>query len=197
VAKTWGPFTGRQLTTIIVAVIVGAVLVPSSVWAVDAFSNVAIEDPVTGVKAQVDSTQHVKVGDGAGPLTVDGTVSARTASPSKVWSVVTSINQGYNVLAGPSLLPIELTSLSIFDNSPSQPQAVLVVWTYIPASATTCPHASSGTNYYVTPLLQGTPLVVTFPTPIQLVPQPGQKICLQAFSEATTSYVMNASGYYG
>src|SRR5438045_3966420 len=72
--KTWGPFTGRQLTTIIVTLIV-CVLVPGTVWAIDTFSNVAIEDPVTGVKAMVDSSRHLRVGDGVGPLTVDGSVN--------------------------------------------------------------------------------------------------------------------------
>src|SRR5436309_2499091 len=75
-SKTWGPFTGRQLTVIIVALIAGVVMLPGVTWAVDAFSNVAVEDPVSGVKAQVDATRHLVVGDGSGALTVDGTVSA-------------------------------------------------------------------------------------------------------------------------
>ena len=74
--KTWGPFNGRQLTVIVVAAIAGFVLLPGAVWAVDTFSNVAIQDPVSGNKASVDATHKVLVGDGAGSLTVDGTVSA-------------------------------------------------------------------------------------------------------------------------
>src|SRR5438132_12146869 len=54
--RTWGPFTGRHLTTIVVTLIAGLVLVPSTVWAVDTFSNVAVEDPVSGAKASVDAT---------------------------------------------------------------------------------------------------------------------------------------------
>src|SRR5947208_7709311 len=74
--KTWGPFTGRQLTAIVITLIVGVVMLPGAVWAVDTFSNVAIEDPVSGAKASVDATHHVLVGDGSGALTVDGTVYA-------------------------------------------------------------------------------------------------------------------------
>jgi hypothetical protein len=54
--KSLGPFSGLHLTIIIVAIIVVAGI-PGTVWAVDSFSNVAIEDPATGVKASVD-TQH-------------------------------------------------------------------------------------------------------------------------------------------
>src|SRR5919197_1009687 len=54
--KSIGPFSGLHLTIIVVAIILVAGI-PSTVWAVDSFSNVAIEDPVTGVKASVDA-QH-------------------------------------------------------------------------------------------------------------------------------------------
>src|SRR4051812_30278413 len=80
--RTWGPFTGRQLTVIIVAFMAAIVMLPGVTWAVDSFSNMAIQDPVSGVKAQVDSTRRLMVGDGSGPLTVNGTVSALPAVPS-------------------------------------------------------------------------------------------------------------------
>src|SRR4051812_34390418 len=67
---------GRQLTAIIISLIVGVVLLPGAVWAVDSFTNVAIQDPVSGAKASVDASHHVLVGDGSGPLSVDGTVSS-------------------------------------------------------------------------------------------------------------------------
>jgi hypothetical protein len=77
--KTWGPFTGRQLTTI-VCILGAALLLPGAAYAVDSFTNVAIEDPVSGAKASVDSTHHVVVGDGSGPLTVDGAVTDHEAA---------------------------------------------------------------------------------------------------------------------
>ena len=83
--RGWGPFTGRQLTTIILAAIIGAVMLPGAVWAVDAFTNVAIQDPVSGVKAGVDSSRRVLVGDGAGPLTVDGTAKEVPSNTLKHW----------------------------------------------------------------------------------------------------------------
>jgi hypothetical protein len=76
-AKTWGPFSGRQLTVIIVCLIVGVVMLPSAVWAVDAFTNVAVQDPVSGVKASVDASHHLFVTSGSVPLAVGGTVTAK------------------------------------------------------------------------------------------------------------------------
>lgn len=88
-AKTWGPFTGRQLTAMFVALMVGAVMIPSAAWAVDEFTNVAIQDPVSGYKAKVYSGGNIRVSDAAGPMTVDGTVSVSTskASPLNVQPV--------------------------------------------------------------------------------------------------------------
>lgn len=80
--RTWGPFTGRQLTVMFVAVMAAAVLLPSAVYAVDQFSNVAIQDPITGVKAKVLNNNGLKVSDGNGPFTVDGAV--RHPTPSRI-----------------------------------------------------------------------------------------------------------------
>jgi hypothetical protein len=89
--RTWGPFNGRHLTTIAVALIVGMVLVPGAVYAVDTFTNVAIQDPTSGAKTKVtnggllrvsasgkvtvdDAGESLSVDDGGGAMTVDGTV---------------------------------------------------------------------------------------------------------------------------
>ena len=99
--KTWGPFTGRQLTTMVVALIAGVVLLPGAVWAVDSFSNVAVQDPVSGVKASVDAGHHVVVGDGSGPLTVDGNVIAQQAAPANLWRAAASGGGGCTVIGTP------------------------------------------------------------------------------------------------
>jgi len=59
--KSFGPFSGAQLTAIVVAVL--AFLLPTTLWAVDAFTNVAIQDPVSGNKAAVDSSRKLSVYD--------------------------------------------------------------------------------------------------------------------------------------
>jgi hypothetical protein len=54
--KGWGPFTGRQLTTII-CVIAALVLFPFGAWAAVAGSNAFITDPSTGNRASVSNGQ--------------------------------------------------------------------------------------------------------------------------------------------
>jgi hypothetical protein len=51
----WGPFTGRHLTIMFVALVVGAVVIPASAWAAVSFSNVAITDPGGVNRATVDA----------------------------------------------------------------------------------------------------------------------------------------------
>ena len=80
VGRCRGPFTGRQLTAVIVAFIVAFILLPGTVWAVDSFTNVAIQDPATGAKASVDAKHHVLVGTGGQALAISGGVQGATAA---------------------------------------------------------------------------------------------------------------------
>ncbi|HMN71969.1 MAG TPA: hypothetical protein PKA55_08880 [Rhodoblastus sp.] len=57
--KMFDRLTGAQITVIAVALI--AALVPGSLYAVAAFTNVAIQDPVSGNRASVDSTGKLAV----------------------------------------------------------------------------------------------------------------------------------------
>jgi hypothetical protein len=199
----WGPFSGRQLTVMFCALMVAVVMVPSAVYAVDAFSNVAVQDPVSGVKAKVASNGSLWVSDGSGAMTVDGTVNVRSVAPAKVWSRTYEAgvaNQGAVPVAGPSATGIELTSLSVFHAVSGSTTAVVLGWLFVPSSATTCPTNVNldGINYigYVS---DSTPLVVTFPTPIQLRPPVGKKVCLEDVTNSpgkVTTYELNASGYY-
>jgi hypothetical protein len=113
--KTWGPFTGRQLTVIAVTLIV-CILVPGTVWAVDQFTNVAIQDPVTGTKATVGPAHRLLVGDGGGPLTVDGNVSEAAPANFVRFSgpAAGSCSDAYTVPAGQALI---LKSMQAFLHS--------------------------------------------------------------------------------
>jgi hypothetical protein len=57
--KTWGPFTGRQLTTIICVIVVAA-LFPVGAWAVSG-SSVFVTDSTSGKHASVDSEGQLHV----------------------------------------------------------------------------------------------------------------------------------------
>jgi hypothetical protein len=62
--KIWGPFSGTQLTILLTAAILG--IAPTTLRAVDAFTNVAIEDPVSGRKAAIDPARRLVVYDAVG-----------------------------------------------------------------------------------------------------------------------------------
>jgi hypothetical protein len=86
--RSFGPFSGTHLTIIIVAV-VAVVGLPSALFAVDAFSNVAIQDPVSGVKASVDSHNRLKTN-------ATGTVNAVPSG--------STCTQAYAIPAGKALV---------------------------------------------------------------------------------------------
>lgn len=60
--KTFGPFSGMQLTVMFVAAL--AFMLPTTLWAVDAYQNVAIQDPLSGRKAFINSARRLSVSDG-------------------------------------------------------------------------------------------------------------------------------------
>jgi hypothetical protein len=117
--NTWGPFSGRQLTTMVVSLIL-VLGVPGTVWAVDTFSNVAIQDPVTGVKASVDSSKRLKVGDGSGAMTVDGTTTETTpANLVRIFAGASnSCSNAYTIPAGKALILKSMTAYMHSSGSP-------------------------------------------------------------------------------
>jgi hypothetical protein len=72
--KTWGPFNGRHLTVIIVAIVAGVLAIPAGSWAAATGEKVLIKDSSTNALARVSSDGALKVSDGSGPMTVDGQV---------------------------------------------------------------------------------------------------------------------------
>jgi hypothetical protein len=117
-SRSWGPLSGRQLTTVIIAVCTTVVVAPGAVWAVDTFSNVAVEDPVTGTKASVDATRHLVVGDGSGALTVDGTavqtLPSTAKSPFRGEAFLSDFNSvGFQADTDPSNATVALTHLVV------------------------------------------------------------------------------------
>jgi len=107
--RSLGPFSGTHLT-VIIAVVVGVVGIPSALFAVDTFSNVALQDPVSGVKASVDA-QHRVLTKVAGAVT-----ATETAPANLVHFQAQSDNFGctaaYNAPAGKALILRSLTDLA-------------------------------------------------------------------------------------
>lgn len=188
--RTWGPFNGRQLTVIIVSLMIGLVMIPSTVWAVDTFSNVAIEDPVSGVKASVDSTKH---------LAIAGTVHDLAASPTAPFSFSEDISgAGFTRVVGPTSSAINLTALAL---SARNTQAAADLYLYVGSQAATqasCTSSYSYTLYHVPNVPTGQVFVESFPTPL-VVPHPatGAKNCLYAFITSAAAWTVNGSGFLG
>lgn len=75
-------------------------------YAVATFTNVALEDPSSGARASVDSTHHLRVGDGSGALTVDGSVYVRPLAPTRPWRFSLDTSANFTIWLGPSSLPL-------------------------------------------------------------------------------------------
>jgi len=186
--RTWGPFNGRHLTTIIVTIIVGAVLIPSTAWAVDTFSNVAIEDPVSGAQG-VGGRQHHQL--------VAGTVSARPASPTTPVTFSEDLtNTALVRVVGPTAQPINLSALTLSPKSTAS--GVGDFYLYVgsqPSAQATCALAISYTLFHV-PGVQTSPVFVeSFPTPLVIArPATGQKTCVYAYIDTSSVWTSTAPG---
>jgi hypothetical protein len=150
--------------------------------------------------AKVDSTGKLSVGDGAGPLTVDGTVSARPAAPASPWRAIEDIHNQATLIAGPSSSPINVTSLSISTDASSGDGIGVALYAYhVASSAMSCSTINpDDTLWLIRNLSDGvTPLSFSFPTPLQWKPPANTKACLYATAGTNSVTTMNAVGFYG
>jgi len=146
--------------------------------------------------AKVSSDGKLAVGDGAGPLSVDGTVTDRPAAPASPWHANLNIDANAGLLAGPSATPINLTSLSLSSSDPNPVSANITAY-YVASSATSCSVATFDQQLW----LVVTPGVgvnsFTFPTPLQYKPPANMKACVFARAPSSFGVVANAVGFYG
>lgn len=161
---------------------------------------VNVSDPVNANTANVDPTGKLYVGDGAGPLSVDGTVAGRPAAPASPWRHDADIELNGAFIAGPSASPINVTSLTISTDAPSGSNVrVILDAYYVSNSATSCSLLNpAGTIWQILDAGDGvTPLSITFPTPLQYKPPANTKACLLAFAKVASITQMEAVGFYG
>jgi hypothetical protein len=185
----WGPFTGRQLMVMFLGLLATIVVVPGTVYAVDAYSNVAIQDPVSGAKAKV-SNGRVLVGDGIGALTVDGTVVANHPRPMPFPLGASSSNSGSNVAEQTYTVPtgkdLVVTSVSgyvaraIGDNTPVNARFILL--------------AADGSNTFVNLDAQN-PAFVTYQAPVDMLVTSSLRVT--ARRDDTTGYVYVETTLWG
>jgi hypothetical protein len=150
--------------------------------------------------AKVDSAGKLAVGDGSGPLSVDGTVASRPVAPASPWSASEDIEFGITLLSGPSAVPIDVTSLSIStDASSGSNLNVFLYARTVPSSATSCTSTTdAGTLWHIRDLGDGaTPFSFSFPTALQFKPPANTKACLFGYAATNSVTTMNAVGFYG
>jgi hypothetical protein len=170
--KTWGPFSGRQLTTM-VCVIAAVVLLPVGAWAAVSFTNVSITDPGGVNRAKVDTTGKLAVGDGVGPLTIDGSVGA--SLPTKPIAIPVTFVGSASVathLYGPQTLRFGLTSLTVSNSNGSNGATFLLQTAQsngIKTSLFTAFLAPASTSHFV------------FPTALVAAPPAGGTVSIVAF----------------
>lgn len=178
-------FTAGQITTIVVAVAVAIVAFPIGVFAATG-SLVNITDPVTkSHKARVDAS---------GRLLVDAAAVARPAAPAKPWRYANENVAGLSdVAVGPTAQTINVTSLSVS----TQTDGLVFTLTalFVPGAATDCSAIQSTSVLYgATHIAIGAPLTASFPTPLQVRPPTGKKVCLWFQAPAAA---VDLSGYFG
>ena len=148
--------------------------------------------------AKVSSDGKLAVGDGAGPLSVDGTVSDRPAAPASPWRASEDIQDTGAYITGPSATPINVTSLSISTAAPTGDGiGVVLEARHVPSGETTCSGAASDGSIWRLRDAGESPLSFTFPTPLQWKPPANTKACLYGFAGTNSVTTMNAVGFYG
>jgi hypothetical protein len=118
--KTWGPFTGSQLTILLTAAILA--FVPTALWSVEAYTRVVIQDHVTGARAAVDPQRRLVVLDqiGAADETPGNFVYVFFNTP----NVCTNV---YTVPAGKALVLKSLHAY-LFKLNGASPDLQVVMW---------------------------------------------------------------------
>ena len=177
-------FTGRQITTIVVAVALAVVAFPIGVFAATG-SLVNITDPKhASQQAHVTTTGRLLT-------SVDGIVGSRPVPPTRPWSYAEQQSGVSDTAIGPTRSTINVTSLTITPGGGSQFTLSMLI---VPGAATDCSVISSVKELYVAAgLAAGTPVTSSFPTPLQARPPSGHKICLEVLAPGTD---VDLSGYF-
>jgi hypothetical protein len=175
-------------------------LVGTALATVGTVSNIS-DHSSSAFFAKVSSDGKLAVGDGAGPLSVDGTLTSRPAAPSSPWRVSADIKLNAGAfIVGPSASPINVTSLSISTDAPTGEDIGVGLYAY---------HVASGATSCIGPVFDAilwqirdlgdgvTPLSFDFPTPLQWKPPANTKACVWALAGTNSVTTMNAVGFYG
>jgi hypothetical protein len=199
-------FSPRQVVTVVVSVCATIVLMPTAVWAAGS-SLVRLTDG-TGKVAQVSGAGHLLVGDGSGPITVDGAVAARPVAPAQPWNTVNAVglsasNSEDVVYGGVIGHPVNITSFSAAATSGS---AIVHVQVLVNGDAGGSCYGVSGptgnfaaAERFTVAVPTGQTVVLTYPTPLVYTAygDKGKIFCVMASASGSSGFevTVNASGF--
>ena len=193
--RGFGPFSGGQLTVIVVT-LATLLLFPMGAWALS-FTNVSIIDPGGANRAKVNSSGQVSasiVGS------VDATPAAPQLSATKGWrGTFASDNLYQTVYTVPSNHAYVINSIdvSVKDKPGPNPLTVLV-WATTNCDASSYSYAAVG-NGLVGHLVFLAPGRQTITLPAGLTIAAGHRLCSTAFDgyvDGTNTLYYVANGYY-
>jgi len=176
--KTWGPFTGRQLTTIICVAIV-TVLFPVTAWGI-AGSSVFVTDPHTKNHASINK---------AGQLAVNGTVD--TVAPGASYNSVQQLDQsvqGCSPVTGivPKGRVLVVTSVTVTVKSVSVGPVEADLWV-----GALCTRFAAGMS------VAGPGQSQTLPLPSGMPIKPGHRLFVNLGSQSGNATILvDTNGFY-
>ena len=201
-------FSLRATGGLVAGAFVTALLLPTSVDA--AGSALTRITDGKGPVAKVDPSGDLAVGDGSGPLTVDGQVDARPAAATDHWMNVngTSLSAGDPteiLYAGQASRQLHLTTLSLSAPSGGAGSVRVHTQVYVGEAGNSCSNIGGGTfgaaERFTITVPSGGTVVETFPTPLTLT-QYGQDddvFCVEVSGSGPSGWSANilANGFLG
>jgi len=173
-----GPFTGRQLTAIIVAIVI-AVGLPTGAYASGAFTSVVVQDPVSGAQANVTPAGQLQVAPAA-PSTLFQVTSFLYGNASS-WGTSETVPP-----PGDALVVTGLHIDTFRDPSGSE------IYLYLMQGNCGTLVNEDGIGYFEMPL---TPLTLgeeEFPLDTGLVVPSGDSLCAEYYNQSSA---LTVSGY--
>jgi hypothetical protein len=186
----------KALGVFVAGMLAASVLMPQAVHAASSVFTIVgpgITDQAKGAKVSGGS---LRVGDGAGPLTVDGTVSAAPVAPADPFTSTEDVNGTFNRLVGPTSNAISVTSLSV---SPVASPINFFIYAVTVPTGNACNDSGNWNTFFTLYHLPsiGAPFTQAFPTPMRIsAAPPGLQNCLLGTTGGPAG-VANSSGFYG
>lgn len=201
-------FSWRQTAALVAGACLVMLLLPTSVEAAG-IPLMRLTDGA-GPVAKVDPSGKLSVGDGSGPLTVNGSVNAAPARATRPWmnvngTTLTAAGQSPILYAGQVSTPLNLTTFSA-SVSPGNPgSVVLYAQVLVGRVGDSCFNLGAGTfaaaERFTIVVPVGSTVVETFPSPLTWTTygQGDATFCVQLSASGPTGYSVSvlANGFLG